>query len=90
MSYIMPLLVSFLVALGLTPWVRSRAVNWGAVDLPDQRKVHRRVMPRLGGLVVYLAFIPVALVISSFKMQVAGLAVGATIILLLGVADDIR
>ncbi|MFZ5652587.1 MAG: glycosyltransferase family 4 protein [Bacillota bacterium] len=90
MSYILPLLVSFLVALGLTPWVRSRAMYWGAVDHPDQRKVHRRVMPRLGGLVVYLAFVPVALVSSSFKMPVVGLAVGATIILILGIADDIR
>lgn len=89
MSYILPLLVSFLVALGLTPWVRSRAMHWGAVDHPDKRKVHRRVMPRLGGLVVYLAFVPVALVSSSFKMPVVGLAVGATIILMLGIADDI-
>ncbi|MFZ5648380.1 MAG: MraY family glycosyltransferase [Bacillota bacterium] len=90
MSYILPVLASFLVALGLTPWVKSKAIAWGAIDLPDQRKVHQRVMPRLGGLVVYLAFIPVALFSSSFKMPVAGLAVGATIILLLGIVDDIR
>lgn len=90
MEKILPLLAAFLVALTLTPWVRSRAVYWGAVDIPNQRKVHRSAMPRLGGLVVYLAFVPAALISSSFKMPVLGLACGASLIVLLGVVDDIR
>lgn len=90
MDKFLPLLTAFLVALGLTPWVRSKAVSWGAVDIPNQRKVHRRAMPRLGGPVIYLAFVPAALVSSSFKMPVLGLACGATLILLLGMVDDIR
>jgi len=90
LNYFLPLLASFLVAMGLTPWVRSKAVNWGAVDFPNQRKVHRGVMPRLGGLAIYLAFIPVALVSLSFKTPVIGLALGATVILLLGLLDDTR
>jgi UDP-GlcNAc:undecaprenyl-phosphate GlcNAc-1-phosphate transferase len=47
-------------------------------------------MPRLGGLVIYLAFVPAALVASSFKAPVLGLALGATLIVLLGIVDDIR
>ncbi|MCL6611465.1 MAG: undecaprenyl/decaprenyl-phosphate alpha-N-acetylglucosaminyl 1-phosphate transferase [Peptococcaceae bacterium] len=87
---VLPILAAFLLALALTPWVRSKAVSWGAVDLPNQRKVHRGAMPRLGGLAVYLAFIPAALASSSFKTPVLGLACGATLILLLGMADDIK
>ncbi len=90
MINILPLAAAFVLALALTPWVRGKALSWGAVDLPNQRKVHRRAMPRLGGLVVYLAFLPAAVVSSSFKLQVLGLACGATLILLLGLADDIR
>ncbi len=90
MIKVLPLLAAFLLSLALTPWVRSKAVAWGAVDLPNQRKVHRGAMPRLGGLVVYLAFVPVALISSSSKLPVIGLACGATIILLLGMVDDIR
>lgn len=90
MVKILPLIAAFLLAVGLTPWVRSRAVSWGAVDIPNQRKVHHRAMPRLGGLVVYLAFVPVALISSGFKAPVLGLACGATLIVLLGMVDDIR
>ncbi|MFZ5634577.1 MAG: MraY family glycosyltransferase [Bacillota bacterium] len=86
----LPLLAAFLVALAITPWVRSRAVCWGAVDLPNQRKVHQGAMPRLGGLVIYLAFVPAALFSFSFKTPVLGMACGATLILLLGMVDDVR
>ena len=90
MNLIIALLGAFLLALVLTPWVRSKAVAWGAVDYPNQRKVHSGVMPRLGGLVIYTAFVPLALIGSSFAMPVMGLALGATLILFLGVADDTR
>lgn len=90
MNLIIAFMGAFLLALALTPWVRSKAVAWGAVDYPNQRKVHSGVMPRLGGLVIYTAFVPLALVGSSFAMPVIGLALGATLILFLGVADDIR
>lgn len=90
MGYILPLLAAFLISLALTPWVRSRAFSWGAVDVPNQRKVHHVYMPRLGGLVIYLAFIPAVLMAFSFKMPVLGLVLGATLIMLLGIVDDIR
>ncbi len=90
MEVFLSLPAAFLLALLLTPWVRSRAVSWGAVDVPSQRKVHGRAMPRLGGLVIYMAFVPAALVSSSFKPPVLGLACGATLMVILGMVDDIR
>jgi len=44
------------LALLLTPWVRELAFWLGAVDEPGGRHVHRGRMPRLGGLVVLVAF----------------------------------
>ncbi|MFZ5596399.1 MAG: MraY family glycosyltransferase [Bacillota bacterium] len=85
-----PLLVSLALVLALTPWVRSLAVRWGAVDFPNQRKIHSGVMPRLGGVAIYLAFIPVALAVYWPEMPVLGLAAGCTIILLLGMLDDVK
>ncbi|MHB8158765.1 MAG: MraY family glycosyltransferase, partial [Desulfocucumaceae bacterium] len=90
MNYIIPLLGSLLLALVLTPWVRKKAISWGAIDLPNQRKVHSLAMPRLGGLVIYLSFVPIALIYSAFKLPVVGLAIGATLILFLGIVDDTR
>lgn len=85
-----PLLAALLIALAITPWVRSKAMSWGAVDLPNRRKVHNGPMPRLGGLVIYLSFVPVALFSSSFEKPVLGLVCGVTLIMLLGMVDDIR
>jgi len=62
----------------------------GALDYPDQRKVHNGTMPRMGGLAVYLAFVLAVLLFRELTTQVLGLLAGATVILLLGIADDIR
>ncbi|MEW5954775.1 MAG: MraY family glycosyltransferase [Bacillota bacterium] len=88
------LLLGFLAAFGLawflTPYVRKMAFRIGAVDLPDQRKVHDGVMPRLGGLAIYLSFVIVVLATRDPTPAVLGLIAGATAIVLVGVIDDIR
>lgn len=49
--------VSFVLALICTPILRRLAYDWGWVDQPDQeRKIHTRPMPLLGGLAVFVAF----------------------------------
>lgn len=49
--------VSFVLALLLTPVFRRLSFQWGFVDQPDQeRKIHERAMPLLGGLAVFCAF----------------------------------
>ena len=87
---ILSLILAFGVALAVTPWVRKRAFAWGAVDYPDQRKVHSGVMPRLGGLAVYLAFVSAVLVARPLNSSTLGLLLGITLITLLGIIDDIR
>ncbi len=75
----------------------KRFAIWiGVVDQPNQRKVHTKVMPRLGGLAIYLAFV-VAFIIMLPQIEVmdAGkralawaLFVGGSMIALLGAVDD--
>lgn len=57
MIYIIGFIVSLGLALGLTPLVKKFAVKVGAVDVPNARKVHTRIMPRLGGLGIFLSFV---------------------------------
>ncbi|MCL2336718.1 MAG: undecaprenyl/decaprenyl-phosphate alpha-N-acetylglucosaminyl 1-phosphate transferase [Firmicutes bacterium] len=73
----------------LTPPVRKLAVKVGALDYPDQRKVHSGTMPRMGGLAVYAAFVVAVLVFRQLTPQVLSLLAGATAILFVGMADDI-
>ncbi|PDO10356.1 MAG: undecaprenyl-phosphate alpha-N-acetylglucosaminyl 1-phosphate transferase [Candidatus Reconcilbacillus cellulovorans] len=83
------------LSLALTPAVRSFALRVGAVDVPNARKVHTRVMPRLGGLAIYAAFLVAAVVVvpfaegTDFSPKVAlGLALGGAVIVFIGALDD--
>lgn len=86
--YGFPLLLAALVSYILTPYIKSLAFKIGAVDKPDNRKVHKKIMPRLGGLAIYIAFI--IGVVSSLELtwDIVGILTGATVIVLVGVLDD--
>src|SRR2546428_12652889 len=51
------LLVSYLVAVALTPVIRHMAGRLSVVDHPSSRKGHESATPLLGGVAVYLAFL---------------------------------
>src|SRR5690606_30895581 len=53
-----------LLAICMTPLVKRFAFFVGAVDKPNHRKVHTRIMPRLGGLAIFLAFVGAFFVIA--------------------------
>ena len=84
------ILASLVVALLVTPQVIKLAFYWGALDQPDPRKVHQKIMPRLGGLAVYISFVPAVLLTQELTSPVIGLITGATLIVLLGIVDDIK
>lgn len=83
------LVMACLISLGTTPLVKKLALRWGATDAPDARKVHRTVMPRMGGLAIYLAFTLTALLTQPLTRPVVGLLLGGTIIMVVGLLDDI-
>ncbi|RYL93692.1 MraY family glycosyltransferase [Sporolactobacillus sp. Y61] len=88
MVYIM-FFICFLIALGLTPLVKKLALRVGATDVPNARKVHKKIMPRMGGLAIYLAFITGMLVIWPDSSYTVPLLIGSVIIILTGVLDDL-
>lgn len=81
------------LALILTPCLRRLALRVGALDHPDARKTHRQAMPLLGGVAVYLSFwaaAALALHLYGGSYQFRGLFWGSTLILLLGIYDDLK
>ncbi|CAM3695445.1 MraY family glycosyltransferase [Cohnella lubricantis] len=86
------------IALALTPLVKSFAIKIGAMDVPDHRKVHTRIMPRMGGLAIYAAFtvtilcfmpwLPDSFLSDHDESLIRALLVGGTMIVLLGALDD--
>jgi UDP-GlcNAc:undecaprenyl-phosphate GlcNAc-1-phosphate transferase len=77
------------VSYVLTPYIKKLAFKIGAVDKPDMRKVHKRIMPRLGGLAIYIAFVIACLASMELTMDLVGILIGGTMITVLGVLDDV-
>ena len=55
-NYIWAFLIAAAAALLFTPIVIRLAFRTGALDAPDARKVHKKPIPRIGGLAIYAAF----------------------------------
>ncbi|MCC6620321.1 MAG: undecaprenyl/decaprenyl-phosphate alpha-N-acetylglucosaminyl 1-phosphate transferase [Deltaproteobacteria bacterium] len=96
----MAFFVSLAVAIALTPMVLRMALARGLFDRPDERKVHERPIPRLGGIAIVIAFfVPVTglLIMGTGASQaftsapqLVGLYVGGLLIAALGLFDDLR
>jgi UDP-GlcNAc:undecaprenyl-phosphate GlcNAc-1-phosphate transferase len=96
--YAIGFIAALAFALIMTPLVKTFAFKIGAIDKPNHRKVHTRIMPRLGGLAIYAAFVGAFFAVSPFIPEgllrprdvnmINALLVGGTIIIILGALDD--
>lgn len=85
------LALSLFFGLYLTPIIRNGAIKFGVLDHPDGKlKQHAEPVPYLGGIAVYLAFLLSLAVVFEFHAQLLGLLLGGTLIVMLGLFDDMR
>lgn len=89
------LTATLLLGLGigwwLTPRVRRGALRLGVLDRPDSPlKTHREPIAYLGGIAVYLTFILTLSFVIEFRGELLGLLLGSTIIVMLGLFDDLK
>jgi UDP-GlcNAc:undecaprenyl-phosphate GlcNAc-1-phosphate transferase len=82
--------VALAIVVVFTPAVAGMARRLGAVDLPDERRVHRIPIPRLGGLAMFFGIIVPSLAFLDLSRPVRGLLVGAAIATAVGAIDDFR
>ena len=84
------LVVALVVALVSTPVVKNLAIRVKAVDVPkDDRRMHDHPIPRMGGLAIFLGFLLSVLLFMELTAQMRGMLLGAVIIVVLGIFDDI-
>lgn len=94
------LVLAFFASVALTPIVKRLAYRIGAVDRPNYRKVHARIMPRLGGLAIFGSFLiayfilrpvdPISNAVEpAFIPITTAIIIGAFIIIITGMLDDI-
>lgn len=82
---------AFLIAFTTTPAVRVLAHKIGAIDIPtDDRRMHKQPVPRLGGLAIYLGFVLTTIIFTQeITPTLITLWIGGSVIVLLGMLDDI-
>ncbi len=83
-------LFSFLSASFLTPLCGALALKLKVLDQPDWRKIHDQPTPLLGGVAVYAAFSVALLLNNVFLPGMKSLLLGATLIFVMGLIDDIK
>ncbi|RKD31383.1 MraY family glycosyltransferase [Thermohalobacter berrensis] len=79
------------IAYILTPLAKWIANKIGAIDIPkDNRRVHKRPIPRLGGLAIYLATMVSMLIFLPINKTLFSIMIGSTIIVITGIIDDTK
>jgi UDP-GlcNAc:undecaprenyl-phosphate GlcNAc-1-phosphate transferase len=78
------------IVIVFTPAVAGMARRLGAVDVPDERRIHRIPIPRLGGLAMFFGIIVPSLAFLDLSRPVRGLLVGAAVATAVGAIDDFR
>ncbi|OGQ89718.1 MAG: hypothetical protein A2289_08815 [Deltaproteobacteria bacterium RIFOXYA12_FULL_58_15] len=89
--FIATFVLSCALGLYLTPLIRQGALSFGVLDHPDGKlKRQTEPVPYLGGIAVYLAFLISLSLVFEFSSQLLGLLLGATMVTMLGLFDDLH
>ncbi|TCO78789.1 MraY family glycosyltransferase [Marinisporobacter balticus] len=107
-KYLFVFFIGVILSFVMTPLAKKLAHQVGAIDVPkDERRVHKKPIPRMGGLAIYLGV--VGSILLGFKIfgiasvveksiseqqvivhQIKGMLLGGTLIVLMGIVDDIK
>lgn len=88
-SYLVAFIIALVVARITVPLARKLAFKLGAVDEPDARKVHDKIMPRLGGLAIFAGFMAAACWGVQAQGPYLGIIIGGIIVFAVGALDDV-
>ncbi|WP_404347850.1 undecaprenyl/decaprenyl-phosphate alpha-N-acetylglucosaminyl 1-phosphate transferase [Sutcliffiella horikoshii] len=87
-NLLLSFMAAFITVLLVTPLVIKLAHKIGATDKPNHRKVHQKIMPRLGGLAIFIGVIAGYIVSGLYDERIYGITLGAIIIVTIGILDD--
>ena len=72
------------------PVVKWIANHIGALDYPNERKVHKKPMPLLGGLMMFFGFLFGYMVFAPQSTQMLSILIGSFILVITGIIDDVK
>ncbi len=88
-KYCTALAISFVSSAALTFLSIHLFRRLGVMDAPDERKIHKAPVPRMGGIAIFIGFVLPLLFMLDFSGAQEGIIIGSFLALLIGAADDI-
>ena len=105
-AFVVVFAISFALSLLATPMAERLGRRWGIVAVPDETRHHRGIVPRSGGLAIYVSLAVALLVVALMPRawmpptpegpdpnemrRLAGVLVGLTFLVVVGLIDDIK
>jgi len=90
-NYVDAMFASFIALIStflLTFPIKKLAVKFNFVDFPNQRKIHKVVTPRAGGLAIFFGVVLGLLYLQPSHPHLMSITLGASTIILVGLLDD--
>ena len=69
----------------IMPFIKRIAVRLGAVDNPGGRHIHKRIMPKLGGLGIFFGFLLGYMIFGEHSEQMNSVLIGSFVIIITGI-----
>ncbi len=89
-NILLMILIPFIFVSLFVPFVIKIAQHVGALDIPNERKVHKKPMPRLGGLGIYAGFLLGYILFGEMTYMMNAILIGSFVIIVTGIMDDIK
>jgi UDP-GlcNAc:undecaprenyl-phosphate GlcNAc-1-phosphate transferase len=85
-------IVSFVITLLMTPVAIKIAKKYGWIDLPNERKIHKIPMPRVGGIGIFFGIIIGIIVAGFFSKETWPFwaLIPLSIVSIMGFIDDVK
>jgi len=91
LRHVFAFVFSCLLSLYLIPLIIRATRRMGLLDVPDGNlKQHKEPIPHFGGIAVFLGFISTLALVYPFENKVLWLLLGTTLLLLVGLIDDLK
>ncbi|WP_077369523.1 glycosyltransferase family 4 protein [Anaerosalibacter sp. Marseille-P3206] len=88
---LIPFITATILSFVMTPIARKIAYRVKAIDIPkDARRVHKKPIPLLGGLAIYISTIITILIFLPLDKTTFSIIIGGSIIVISGIIDDTK
>ena len=84
------LITCFMFTAFFMPIVKKIAFHIGALDRPNERKVHKEPKPDIGGLGIYAGFLLGYILFGVQSVKMNSILIGSFIIVITGLIDDVK